>query len=123
MRSAARSMLLASLLSLGLGGCSEEAYVKRDLAGLLRCIQLGQQSCVAEMICTAYADGFTVQDFMSAAQTLGDSNPDRLKFLQKDTRDGDEQFVYELEGKTIYVTRCPEAYPGTFATVSITSGP
>jgi hypothetical protein len=113
-------LLLACCL---LGACSDDTWRERDVKGLIRCIQLGDESCIAHLTCASAPDAFSVTDLLDAAEELRNTDYERLRLVDKARLDRGTQYTYELDNKRLLVRFCPPDLEGSIATMVIESRP
>jgi hypothetical protein len=111
--------LMAGLAAWLFGACSDDTWRERDVQGMVRCIQLGDEACVANLTCNPPLEGYSAADLVKDAQELRDVNYEHLRLVSKDMRGRDRQYTYELDGKRLYVKFCPEAVEGSIATLVV----
>src|SRR5262245_60824286 len=102
-----------------LGACSEESRRLRDVQGLVRCIQLGDEVCVKSLTCQGSTDASSVKELLELAPEIKDSSYDDVTYEGQSPLGKDIQYNYDLNGKIVRVRFCPDEVEGSILSLEL----
>jgi hypothetical protein len=111
---------LMSLLSfLVVGACSDDTLRERDIQGLIRCVQLGDEACIARLTCSAAPQALSTADLLQLVDDLRDADSEHLRLISKTRVGRDMQYTYALDRALLRVRFCPPEDGGSIAAVVV----